>query len=407
MGRARDTRQMSSVARLRWVAVSVFIVSSTLNFLDRQLLAALAPLIMAEFRFNQTRYGWLISSFSIAYAMSSLMAGWLLDRFGINRTMPAAVAWWSAAAASTGLAGGFGALAVSRAALGVGESAAVPAVGKLNGIYLKPEERAMGAALNQVGISLGMGLAPAWIGIAYMYSWRAPFVIVGLLSLLWIPLWQFVRRRIPPAAPENENHARPDLAMLVNRNLLLLVLASLLWMGAYSFWSYWTTLYLIHVHGLTLRQTASYVWIPPLVSNIGGFLGGWMSLRWMERGLNAIVARRRAVVVSAAGLLSTLSLPWMPDARWATAMISISFFFALAGSVNIYAIPIDLFGARRAGLAISALTFAYGMLQTGISPLIGYLADRHLYAEVVWGITLLPMFSAAVLLGVQEKKLIE
>jgi MFS transporter, ACS family, hexuronate transporter len=395
---------MRPVSSLRWYAVSVFILSSTLNFMDRQLLATLAPLIMAEFHFNQTRYGLLISAFSIAYAASSLIAGWLLDRFGINVTMSAAVAWWSAAAASTGFAGNFGALAVSRAALGIGESAGVPAVGKLNGIYLKPKERAMGAALNQVGISLGMGLAPVWIGVAYRYSWRTPFVIVGLVSLLWIPLWHWVSSKIPPSEPLAANRAKPQLSLLWDRNLIVVVIASVLWMGAYSLWSYWTTLYLINVQGLTLRQTQSYVWIPPLVSNIGGFFGGWMSLKWMERGVNAISARRRAIFVSAAGLLFTLLLPLMPNARWATAIIAISFLFALAGSVNIYAIPIDLFGPEKSGLAISALTFAYGLLQTVISPSIGWLADRHLYTQVVWGVTLLPLVSCLVLMGLSSER---
>src|SRR4051794_29197855 len=71
--------QMIQSARLRWLAFSVFVISSTLNYLDRQLLATLAPLIMAELDFNQTGFGFLISAFSIAYAASSLMAGWFLD----------------------------------------------------------------------------------------------------------------------------------------------------------------------------------------------------------------------------------------------------------------------------------------------------------------------------------------
>ncbi len=394
---------MRPVSPLRWLAVSVFIVSSTLNFMDRQLLATLAPLIMAEFHLNHTRYGLLISAFSIAYAASSIGVGWLLDRFGVTRTISGAVAWWSAAAASTGFAGSFGALAASRAALGMGESAGVPAVGKLNGIYLKPKERALGAALNQVGISLGMGLAPLWIAVAYRYSWRTPFVLVGLVSLLWIPLWHWVSRKIPPAESPAPVAGKPRLALLFDRDLLITVIASVLWMGAYSLWSYWTTLYLINVHGLTLRQTESLVWIPPLVSNAGGFLGGWMSLQWMERGVDAVAARRRGVFVSAAGLLLTLMLPWMPDARWATAIIAISFLFALSGSVNIYAIPIDLYGPENSGLALSALTFAYGLLQTVISPLIGWLADRHLYTQVVWGVTLLPLVSCLVLCGLRER----
>ncbi len=400
----RDTITMRPVSPLRWLAVSVFIISSTLNFLDRALLAALAPLIMAEFHFNQQAYGILISAFSIAYAVSSLGVGWCLDRFGVNRAIAVAVAWWSAAAISTGFVSNFGTLAACRAALGMGESAGVPAVGKLNGMYLKPKELAMGAALNQVGISLGLGLAPVWIAVAYAYSWRAPFVIVGCLSLLWIPLWFRVSRSIPVAEPVRENRKRTSFALLLDRNLLLLVAVNILWMGSYSLWSSWTTLYLINVHGLTLKQTAAYVWIPPLVSNIGGFLGGWMSLKWMERGVPSIASRRRAIYVSAAGLLLTLLLPLMPNARWATAIIAVSFLFVLAGSVNIYAIPIDLFGPARSGLAISALVFAYGLLQTVISPVIGYLADHHLYRQVVWAVTLLPVLSCVVLAGISEHK---
>src|SRR5207249_2521632 len=91
-----------------------------------------------------------------------------------------------------------------------------------------------------------------------------------------------------------------------------------------------------------------------------------------------------------------------PDARWATTIISISFFFALAGSVNIYSIPIDLYGAARAGLAISALTCAYGLLQTVISPVIGYLADHELYTQVVWIVTVPLILSSVVLMGVRS-----
>src|SRR5438067_6599001 len=98
--------------RLRWLAFAVFVVSSTLNYLDRQLLATLAPLIMAELDFNQTGFGFLISAFSIAYATSSLIAGWFLDRVGVNRGISAAVSWWSTAAVGTGFTRGVGGLVI-------------------------------------------------------------------------------------------------------------------------------------------------------------------------------------------------------------------------------------------------------------------------------------------------------
>jgi ACS family hexuronate transporter-like MFS transporter len=295
--------------------------------------------------------------------------------------------------------------------LGIGESAGVPAVGKLNGIYLRPEERALGAAVNQIGLSLAAPLASLCIGVAVVRGWRLPFLITGLCGFLWLPLWLFVSRIIPPRygntelASKQERHDRPLLAVLRERNLLVLVAANVLWMGGYSLWSNWTTLYLTHVHHLSLEATARYVWIPPLVSNLGGFFGGWLSLRWIRKAVKPIEARCKAVWVSAAGSLLTLLLPFAPGAASATALISLSFFFALAGSVNIYTLPIDIYGAKRSGVAIAALTCAFGVLQTVISPIIGYLSDHRLYTQVLWLVTIPLLAGAFVLKALKSEEL--
>ena len=397
-------RPVTSSVPLRWIAVSFFIISSTLNYLDRNLLSLLAPLIMASLHFNQTQFGWLISMFSFTYAISSLVTGWMLDRFGINRTMSGAVGWWSIAAIGHGLVRSFGGLVLWRAALGVGESPSTPAVGKLNGLYLEPEERALGAAANQIGLSLAAVIGPLWIGFALVHSWREPFLINGIIGLVWIPLWLLVNRAIPARYRDSEfvqrnvPGERAGFAMLRDRNLLLLIAANVLWMAAYSIWTNWLTLYLVHVHKITLKQSAAYVWIPPLISNVGGFFGGWLSLRWMKRNMKTLDARRRAVWVSAFCSLFALLLPFAPNAAWATAGISISYFAVLAGSVNIYALPIDIFGPGRAGFALSALTFAFGIMQTVLSPLIGKMGDHNLYPQVIWLATL-PLFLSAFVLN--------
>jgi hypothetical protein len=71
----------------------------------------------------------------------------------------------------------------------------------------------------------------------------------------------------------------------------------------------------------------------------------------------------------------------------------VSYFWTLAGSVNIYVIPVDLFGPERAGFAISALVFAYGLLQTAISPVIGHLAKAGEWNTVVWILSLPPLIA--------------
>jgi predicted MFS family arabinose efflux permease len=232
-------------------------------------------------------------------------------------------------------------------------------------------------------------------------------MMAGVCGFAWLPLWWFVSRLIPAQfgevelASARERREKPSFAILRERNLLVLVVANLLWMGAYSLWSSWTTLYLIHVHHISLEESRYYAPIPPLISNVGGFFGGWLSLHWAKTMADPIRARVRAVWVSALCSLVTLLLPFAVDARWATALISASFFFALAGSVNIYALPIDIYGAKRSGLALAALTCSFGLLTTVISPIIGYLSDHQFYTQVVWMVTLPLILSAAVLQGLR------
>ncbi len=385
---------------LRWIAVSIFVLSTTLNYLDRTLFGILAPFIQKEFLLNNQQIGWLISAFSVAYAAASLPSGWLLDRLGLTRAISLAAGFWSAACISIGFVSGVGTMAASRAALGAGEAASVPAFGKANGEYLKPEERALGAALNGVGISVGVTLAALSIGLATAYGWRVPFVAAGTMGLLWIPLWWIVAQRIRPTENTGPKE-RPTWSMLFDGPLLNLVFANLLWMSGFSLWSNWVPLYLIEVHHVSLQSIKGLVWIPSVVSNLGGFFGGWLSLRWVKQAVPTAVARRRAILVSAAGCLSALGLLFTHTPEASTVFISISFFFVLAGSVNFYAMPIDLYGASKAGLAVSALTCAYGFVQAVISPVIGWMGDHHLYREAVWIIVIAPVIASLVLIRIK------
>lgn len=384
---------MRQPASLRWIAVGVFVFSSVLNYLDRLILASVSPLLYREFHLTGTDYGLLISGFSIAYAVSSPFAGYFLDRVGLNRGIGIAVAFWSVATSAIGFARSFVNLLFYRAALGVGQSGAVPAFGKFNAMYLPPKERAFGGAMQQMGLSIGGILAPpfaTWLAIRH--GWRAPFVVAGIAGLAWIPVWQWTARRIP-ATFETGAPLVPVAGMLRDRRLQALVLGNVLWMGAYTLWSNWTTLYLVQVHHQTLVQAAWYAWIPPLAANFGAFLGGWLSSRWIVRGDAPADARVKALLVSAAGLLLTAFVPLAPTPAWATAGISMSYFWAASGSVSVYTLPLDLYGPERAGFAISALVFAYGILQTVFSPAIGYLVDRGGYGPVCLLVATMPMLA--------------
>src|SRR6202049_992498 len=134
-------------SRLRWLVLSVFVFSTALNYLDRLLLAALAPTLKSEFHLSNTQYGGVISVFSIVYALTAPVAGWFIDRVGLNAGITVSMAVWSLAGMATGWTRSFGGLLASRTVLGIGEAAGIPCAGKANGAYLQPRELAFGTAL--------------------------------------------------------------------------------------------------------------------------------------------------------------------------------------------------------------------------------------------------------------------
>jgi MFS transporter, ACS family, hexuronate transporter len=385
--------------RFRWLVLAVFVLSSAINYLDRQTLATLAPVLRAEFNLSNAQYGLILTAFSITYAASAPFAGLLIDATGLTRAISLAVGLWSSAGIATGLTRGLGGLVGCRAVLGCAEAAGIPAAGKAIHQYLRPAERALGNALNQAGVSLGLILAPpvaTWLAIRA--GWRQAFVLTGVLGLLWIPAWNWAARRAGTAETEKPEPGA-GRNTLHDRRLWAYVAANGLSMIGYSLWTNWTTLYLVEVHHLTLVQAAWYAWIPPLFATVGGLAGGWLSLRLVKRGMAAIPARCRVCLAAALVSLATAAIPAAPDAGWASAGISLSIFAVAAFSVNMYTLPLDAFGGPRAAFAVSILVASYGAVQAVISPAFGKIIDLWGYAPVTTTAALMPLAACAVLWG--------
>jgi MFS transporter, ACS family, hexuronate transporter len=166
----------------------------------------------------------------------------------------------------------------------------------------------------------------------------------------------------------------------------------------YALWTNWSTLYFVQERGLTEAQANQhFVWIPPVFAGAGGLVGGWMAYRSIRGGRSAVAARLRVAWISAAVLLATAAVPFMPTDTLAVGAISLSFFWTLTLSANVYPLPIDLFGAQHAAFGVAVLTSAFGLMQTAISPLIGAIVDRVGFTPVCVGIAVLPLAGVALL----------
>ena len=386
-------------SRLRWLVLSVFVLSTALNYLDRLLLAALAPTLKSEFHLSNAQYGGVISVFSIVYALTAPVAGWFIDRVGLNAGITVSMAVWSAAGMATGWTRSFGGLLASRTVLGIGEAAGIPCAGKANGVYLQPRELAFGTALNQVGITIGSIAAPLMVAaMAPVYGWRSAFVVCGALGFVWIPVWWATTTRLP-AKPEEATAARGGIAnILRDRRIWGLAAANALVMTLYTLWTNWTTVYFVEQHHLTeIQANEHFAWIPPVFATLGGFAGGWMAFRSIRSGADAVGARLRICWLAAAVLLLTAAVPLMPTPALAAVLISFSFFWCLAISTNLYAMPIDFFGAGHAAFGVSILTASYGLMQTVLSPLIGAMVDHFGFPMVCVVLSVMPLAGIGIL----------
>ena len=383
----------------RWLAIAVFALANALNFMDRQILAALAPELMREFGITAAGFGDVLLAFSLCYALAAPAAGLLIDRIGLRAGSAVAVGFWSLAGMATGWTSSLAGLTACRAALGIGEAGGVPATGKASAVYLPPRERALGGAVFQGGLTLGAILAPLLAqAFSRLYGWRSAFVILGAAGFLWIPLWIAVHRRVPQAEPDHGSAALPARGILADRRYWALLASNALLMSVYSLWVNWTTVFLVQAHHLTQAQ-ANYrlAWVPPIFATAGGLFGGWLTLRWSRPGQDVTPARLRVILAGSLLLLGGAAVPFMPTPALSTAFICLSFFACVASSVNIYALPLDLFGARSAAFAVSGLTSAYGLLQGVFSSLAGRVVDRYGFTPLCVTVALLPMASWFVL----------
>jgi ACS family hexuronate transporter-like MFS transporter len=377
----------------RWLVLSVFVLSSTINYLDRQTLSTLAPVLRSELRLSNAEYGWIVSAFSITYAACAPLVGLLIDRIGLYRGITLAIGMWSLAGLSTGWVRGFGDLLLCRAMLGVAEAGGIPAAGKAIQQYLRPPERALGNSLNQGGVSLGMILAPpvaTWLAV--QYGWRTAFMATAVLGFVWIPLWRAVGY-VGDAAPLKALETN----MLRDPRLWVFALANALSMVPYSLWTNWTTLHLVDVNRLSFVRAAWFAWLPPLFGALGGVAGGSLSFRWMNAGMGALSARTRVCLLAAIACLVTAVIPWAPTAALTVVGISLSFFSVAAFSVNMYSMPLDVFPADRAAFAVSLLVSAYGAMQAITSPVLGAVVDRYGYTPVCVTASIMPLAAVALL----------
>jgi len=328
------------------LALGVFI-----QYVDRGNLATAAPLMKSELGLSAAQMGVLLSAFYWSYAPSQPMAGWLAHRLNPYRTLALGLAIWSLATAATGLASSFAALILLRLMLGLGESAFFPCNAKLLAQHL-PDGR-LGGANGLIG--LGMAIGPAfgtWGGgnLMALTGWRASFLVLGGLSILWLIPW---RRATAPlsraAATEPAAPAPSYLQVMRRREAWGAAFGHFCANYAFYFLISWLPLYLVKARGMSMTEMAGVAGLIYLVYGASCVASGRLADLWMRRGASANKVRKTLLVGSHLGFAASLA-----GAAAGDATISIACLFAAAvafgfNTPSLLAVGQALAGPRAGG----------------------------------------------------------
>jgi ACS family hexuronate transporter-like MFS transporter len=379
--------------QIRWFLIVWITASTVLNYLDRQTLSILAPVLRDQFHLTNEDYSRIVSAFLISYTVMYTLGGRFVDWIGERVGMAVSVTWWSIATMLHSLASGAISLGIFRCVLGIGEPANYPAALRATTAWFSKKERGLPIAIYSSGSALGAIVAPPLISwITLRYGWRYAFLVPGSLGLLWVSIWLKTYKRPVNYAgadqlglyplPSNSIERSNWFTLLTNRNVVGLTLARFFADPVWYFYLFWIPEYLKRMRRFSLTDIGLYGWIPFLAADLGGIIGGFASDRLIKAGRYPVDARRivlgcTALIAPAAAFTALVKSP-----AAAIALIAIASFICFVWFINTAALVSDVCIEQVVGSVQGLIGSAGSGAGVLFTLLIGFLADRGSYMVV-------------------------
>lgn len=357
----------------RYRVLALLCSLTTLTYLDRICISIVGVRIKSEFSLNNEQFGWVLASFSLAYALFEIPSGVLGDRIGPKALFIRIVLFWSLFTALTGLATGLVSLIIIRFLFGMGESGTYPNCMIVVSRWFPVQE--IGRSLTWVGIGsqIGSAIAPLIIiPIAIAYGWRTTFYVNALIGFVWVIICYRWFRNFPAQMKNiqpqevayiesnrrfnTSQHTIPWKIILANRNLWALMLMYFCCQWANYFFVAWMPVYLVEGKHFS-ENTMKEIVFTLFVAGIAGFLiGGYVGDVLVKRkGLR--VGRRFVGMLGLGGCAVLLFLAaYLPQVNYvAFCLVAANAFFSFGVMVS-YAVCTDI-GRNNAGTVTGAMNF--------------------------------------------------
>jgi predicted MFS family arabinose efflux permease len=266
-----------------WTLVALLWVVALLNYVDRQIIFSVLPLIQKELLVSSFQLGLLGTSFLWVYAVLSPLGGYVADRFGRRRVILLSLLVWSAVTLLTGFARSYNELLVARGLMGISEACYLPAALALIADYHPARTRSRAIGLHQSGLYAGIALGGGGGWMGEQYGWRTAFLILGGIGILYaVVVALFVKDAPVESAPgERVPFAEAMRELMSSRPFALLVGVNTLIGVAYWCVYTWLALYLFERFRMSLTMAGfSSTFYIQFASFCGILLGGYIGDRW-------------------------------------------------------------------------------------------------------------------------------
>lgn len=413
-GSASGAHPLPLVSNTRWWILALLFLVTIVNFVDRQTLSILAPLLRDELHLSNTDYGMILSAFQLGMAVGELPMGWLMDRRGARFGLSFAVLSWSLANAMHVLARSALHFSLFRFWLGTGECGNYSGGNKVVAQWFPVKERALAIGIFNSASMLGALLATLTIPfIALHWGWRTAFLVPSALGAVWVVAWLAIYRT-PSAAQtamaeggsvDGQQAAPSTRDLLRRRETWALMTCRFLVGPVVHLYLYWTPEYLYRTHGLSLRAIGFFAWIPFVFGDIGSIGGGWIAGRLIARGVPVARARRLTLLFGATCCLASVVVAAAHTAGLAIAAICLVLLGHTFLSANMFASISDVFPSAAVA-RVTGLTGVAGSVSGMLFPwLTGLIVDRASYTPVFLMASLMPLMGVtALIVGVRFER---
>jgi ACS family hexuronate transporter-like MFS transporter len=355
------------LGRVRWTVCAMLFVATSINYMDRQVIAILKPTLEHSIGMTEVGYGYIVDAFQIAYAIGLLAAGRLIDKLGTRIGYMLVMATWSLSAMGHALARTVLEFGFARFFLGLGESGNFPAAIKTVAEWFPQSERSLATGIFNSGANVGAILAPAIVPwVTLRYGWHAAFLTTGFFSVLWILWWlRYYRRPTDHATLTSEElrHIYQEAAdalgpsipwqrCLVCRQTLGFSVANFLTAPIWYFYLFWLPSYFSAKFNLNLSHLGLPLIVVYNVSAIGSIGGGWLPAPFRRMGLSPSYARLAAMLLCACLVVPIYTASGVKSMWIAIALISVAAGAHQGWSANLFTTSSDMFPRSAVGSVV-------------------------------------------------------